>query len=61
MKVGDIRKVTYGHFRGELVRVKEVYQSPDNGTQVVLQCKNERGEWVDFCRESADNVRSLTA
>jgi hypothetical protein len=55
---GKLLRIVTGGFAGKLVRVKEYYNSPSTGMQIVLQCQRD-GKWVDFVRESEQAVRAM--
>jgi hypothetical protein len=59
MQTGTELIITSGDFAGKTVKVSQTYESPVNGLQVVLQVQID-GRWVDFVRESATVVQSMS-
>lgn len=57
---GTILDVIRGGFAGQRLRVAESSYHNGESWQIVLQVESA-GRWVDFCRESAAVVASMTA
>lgn len=57
LQVGQLWAIKTGEFRGQTLRVKSFYTSPDCGEQVVLEFQ-QNGQWCELGRDSLASLQS---